>query len=198
MVRSVKLVCLTFVFFVPFIFPQKKNLVVYDRHPVDISLNMDSSIPKLVATMSPFGKSVIDVGENITFDLTGSEDEQGIDGFMIDFGDGTIESWTQNSKFTYSYDAPGSYEVIIWVRDPAGNTASRTVTINVGEEAVPALVENKDGGVSILLMAGIAGIALLLLVGVIEGFILVRSRKRDAQPQNNVKPLLTFNLKNQS
>ena len=84
------------------------------------------------------------VGMPVTFDATGSYDP---DGFITDYrwdfnGDGTIDGTGQIASYTYF--APGTYQVTLYVTDNAGATAQSTQTLQVIVPGPPGM-PNMDG-----------------------------------------------------
>ncbi len=84
------------------------------------------------------------VGMPVTFDATGSYDP---DGFITDYrwdfnGDGTIDGTGQIASYTYF--APGTYQVTLYVTDNAGATAQNTQTLQVIVPGPPGM-PNMDG-----------------------------------------------------
>ncbi len=51
--------------------------------------------------------------------------------YRWDFGDGTVVPYAPAATATHAFASPGSYTVTVTVRDPAGNTATRTFTQTV-------------------------------------------------------------------
>lgn len=69
------------------------------------------------------------VGEQITFDASGSSDPDGlIEFYDWDFGDGATGT---GETTTHTYDAQANYEVTLTVTDNAGNQDSITQTVTV-------------------------------------------------------------------
>jgi PKD repeat protein len=77
------------------------------------------------------------VGEDVTFDATGSEDTDGtIVSYDWDFGDSTGQT-TTDETVDYAYEEAGEYTVVLTVTDDAGDTATceTTATIEEANEA---------------------------------------------------------------
>ncbi|WP_135827178.1 PKD domain-containing protein [Halorussus ruber] len=74
------------------------------------------------------------VGERIVLDASESTDNSGppSDEYEWDFGDGT--NGTSDSRVAHTYDETGTYEVTVEVSDPAGNTDTETITVEIVEE----------------------------------------------------------------
>ncbi|WP_115865645.1 PKD domain-containing protein [Halorussus litoreus] len=74
------------------------------------------------------------VGEQLTFDATGSSDNSGqfADEFEWSFGDGT--NTTAGDRVTYSFDGVGNYTVEVQVSDAAGNTDTTSIPVEIDAE----------------------------------------------------------------
>lgn len=72
------------------------------------------------------------VSEPITFDASGSSDEEGIASYAWDFGDGTTTTVT-TATTTHTYAATGTYNVVLTVTDTDGATATDSTTAKVTE-----------------------------------------------------------------
>jgi PGF-CTERM protein len=74
------------------------------------------------------------VGERLVLDASESTDNSGppSDEYQWDFGDGT--NGTSDARVAHTYDETGTYEVTVEVSDPAGNTDTETMTVEIVEE----------------------------------------------------------------
>ena len=70
----------------------------------------------------------IAIGVAVWFDGTRSKDNNRISEYLWDFGDGATSTQAQPS---HVYTEPGEYTVTLTVKDPAGNSASDTLTVTV-------------------------------------------------------------------
>jgi PKD repeat protein len=68
------------------------------------------------------------VGETVNFDASNSSDNVGIASYEWSFGDGTTGTGETTS---HTYTSPGTYTVILTVKDAAGNPATHSITITV-------------------------------------------------------------------
>lgn len=58
------------------------------------------------------------VGQDVvTFDASGSYDDNVIDEYHFDFGDGSVSGWTEESQVTHLYNQIGTYQVTLQVQD---------------------------------------------------------------------------------
>lgn len=80
---------------------------------------------------------VVAPGVAVTFDGSGSSDDDGIESFAWDFGDGASDV---GSVVDHAYVDVGGFVATLTVRDAAGASASDTVVVRVEEEAVVARV----------------------------------------------------------
>ncbi len=98
-------------------------------------------------------------GDLITFSALDSIDPEGgqIVQYYWDFGNG-VEQQTKNLEITTSFEALGTYDVMLTVEDEVGNIASDDVSISVGinlsESGIPSLALNIIVGVTCLVFGG--------------------------------------------
>ncbi|WP_283401380.1 PKD domain-containing protein [Halobellus salinus] len=78
-------------------------------------------------------------GAEISFDGSASSDNEGIDSYEWDFGDGTTSSGAQT---THTYTDNGTYTVELTVTDDAGNDGTDSVTVTV-QSATQTSSENQ-------------------------------------------------------
>lgn len=84
------------------------------------------------------------VGEEITFDASGSSDEEGISSYTWGFGDGT-QVTVDTPTTTHIYAAGGNYDITLTVTDTNGATATDTTTAEVTEATTNTMhVEDID------------------------------------------------------
>jgi len=82
---------------------------------------------------------VLEVGERLDINLGDSYSWIfNLNTFCVDFGDGTYVNWTPAPMFNHTYDAPGSYTVIVGVMDSNG--------IASFEEIDLAVISNQPSG----------------------------------------------------
>jgi len=74
-------------------------------------------------------------GEQVTLDASGSADNDAIASYRWDRdGDGTVDTVTNESVLTTTYNQSGSYDARVTVVDRANNTANASVSLQVQEE----------------------------------------------------------------
>jgi len=89
------------------------------------------------------------IGETVSFDASGSSDDDGISSYEWDFGDdGTIEATGQTT--TNTYNSQGDYSVTLIVTDTDGETSTTTQTVNVDDQTPPIIsngqvIDQDDG-----------------------------------------------------
>ena len=108
------------------------NRKVYES-PINIVINKDQSLlPYFIDTDMPVADAgpnrTVNVGETVNFDASSSSDNMGIASYEWSFGDGTTGTGETTS---HTYASPGTYTVILTVKDEAGNSAARSITITV-------------------------------------------------------------------
>jgi len=101
-------------------------------------------------------------GTAVTFDGTGSADNDRIAGYWWNFTDGGAQSLTGATP-AYTFDTPGTYTVTLTVVDPAGNSDTDLVTI-----IVTAAVGTVEGTVTGTASAPVEGATVRLLDGATE------------------------------
>ncbi|WP_144923391.1 PKD domain-containing protein [Halorubrum salsamenti] len=95
-----------------------------------------SEVPNQEPTASISGPSSAQVGEQVSFDASGSSDADGfIESYEWDFDDGTTAS---AAKADHTYDSPGDYDVTLTVTDDDGANDTATQTVSVSEAPDPA------------------------------------------------------------
>jgi PKD repeat protein len=67
--------------------------------------------------------------DQITFDASASTDDGSIAKYAWEFGDGT--PLVTGKTVTHTFTAAGSYTVVLWVTDDAGQVESTTFTVEV-------------------------------------------------------------------
>ena len=87
------------------------------------------------------GQSIGATGETVLFDGSSSTDDELVERYLFDFGDGVATNWDTTAVAEHIYLFPGTYDVRLWVMDALGvissDPAEATVTM-VGEG--PSLV----------------------------------------------------------
>ena len=81
---------------------------------------VDTVAPRVLLNLSAASALTTDQ-VNITVN---AYDENGIQDYLFDFGDGTTSAWTRYGNYTRSFSAPGNYSIRVKVRDGSGMEAS--------------------------------------------------------------------------
>jgi hypothetical protein len=77
-------------------------------------------------------------GENITFDGSGSYDQDGvIEEYYFDFGDGFSTGWTTDSLVKHTYSFVGNYTVSLYVKDDENDISEHAWHTEIGVWARP-------------------------------------------------------------
>ncbi|NHN49470.1 PKD domain-containing protein [Halostella sp. JP-L12] len=100
--------------------------------PVSIETGGCGSAPDASLDATPANASI---GENVTFDASGSVDEDGdIAEYRWDFdGDGQVDRTTQGATTQAAYDAAGEYEASVTVVDEEDRSDTATANVSVSE-----------------------------------------------------------------
>ncbi len=67
----------------------------------------------------------------ISFEASNSEDNFGISGYLIDFGDGSSSGWSNSPVIKHKYEKPGEYKVTLITRDAAGLESEKEFVITI-------------------------------------------------------------------
>lgn len=89
------------------------------------TITISADPPQAVLNVEP---EEVDVGEEVTFDASGSTST--ITEYQFDFGDGT-ENTTDEDTVTHSYDEAADYDVSVTVVDEFGQEATAESSVNV-------------------------------------------------------------------
>jgi hypothetical protein len=76
-------------------------------------------------------KTLLTVGQNVTFIGAYSTADGQVDQYFYSFGDGNDTGWTTLSMFNYSYSSPGTYLGSLSVIDDFNATSQNTATVNI-------------------------------------------------------------------
>ena len=108
------------------------NKTIYES-PIIIVMDADQTLTPCFTDVSAPAADAgpnqkVNVGATVNFDAGGSSDNVGIVSYEWSFGDGTTGTGETTS---HTYTNPGTYTVILTVKDAAGNSATRSITITV-------------------------------------------------------------------
>ncbi|MEA3557919.1 MAG: PKD domain-containing protein [Candidatus Thermoplasmatota archaeon] len=155
-----------------------------------VQMKKDSTLPMMYLSIAGLDDGVIDQGDNITIDISGSSDESGIIAYSFDFY-GTGSNWGVESIVEHIFTEPGTYIVIVEVKDRAGNIVNESFTVEVLEVEKVTVddVGNSSNGKLIALLA-IGGIIILLLIVAAILLVVVKGRRDAAALQVPLHPQL--------
>ncbi|WP_202935137.1 PKD domain-containing protein [Halorussus amylolyticus] len=102
------------------------TVTVEDTTPPTADAGSDQTIDQKTAT---------------TFDGSGSTDNDAIDSYDWDFGDGNTST---GANPTHTYAAPGDYTATLTVADGAGHTDTDTLTVTVEDAIAPTVAAGGD------------------------------------------------------
>ncbi|MFW3145852.1 MAG: PKD domain-containing protein [Thermoplasmatota archaeon] len=170
-----------------------EDLAGNTMEPRTIQTKKDSTLPLIYLTTEGLGNGTLDQGGKITIDLTGSSDESGIAAYSFDIY-GTGLNWVAEGVLEHSFNEPGTYDVVVSVRDSAGNIRNETFTVVVKEvhSGSPGQNGGDSNGALLLVLALGAGLIILIIVmGMV--FLLVKGRDHPHHelhlPPGTVKPI---------
>jgi hypothetical protein len=153
---------------------QSQDVAGNTEKPRTVIIRVDASLP--LAQLSLSAESII-LGDILGADGSQSGDSNGIEAYFIDFGDGSRKTGPQKA-WEHQYDAPGTYSVVLKVRDVSGQW-SEPVAVNVTVSLPPrppAPQSAQGSGPSLQLLLGMG--ALVLVVAVVSVIALGRRRGR--------------------
>ncbi len=112
----------------------------WDTDTVSVMVNDETS-----PTADAGEDKTVNLGEEVTFDATGSSDNVGIVSYTV-----TIDG-TENEGMTvdYTFKQPGDYTVELNVSDEAGNWDTDTVSVTVNDETSPTSDAGEDRTVKV-------------------------------------------------
>lgn len=84
-------------------------------------------------------KTLVRLNQNVTFVGASSQDDQRIDKYFYDFGDGTNSGWTTSTLFNHTYASVGNYNASLNVIDDFNTTSQNVATATVAVQDLPAL-----------------------------------------------------------
>ncbi|MFD1585670.1 PKD domain-containing protein [Halorientalis brevis] len=105
-----------------------------DTATASVSVTEDVSEPPSASlTASPSNAAP---GQSVSFNASGSQDDEGITEYAWDFDDdGTIDETTQSSTVTHAYETAGDYTATVTVTDADGQTATASAAVTVTNES---------------------------------------------------------------
>ncbi len=142
----------------------------YDTATVTITVQASATdaAPTAVAAVTPTSATV---GTSVTFSSTGSSDDIGIVNYTWTFvyEDETVTRYT--ASFSFTFDAAGTYEVTLTVRDGSGQTDEATVSVTINEETADDDEKTfiEQYGLPIGIVAALAIVALLAIMFMKKG-----------------------------
>lgn len=101
---------------------------------VRVPLSADSARPQPVLSANP---SNAKVGQTVTFDGSGSSDDEGVVAYRFTFGDGASSGWTSSPSVQHVYAEPGAYTVTLDVRDLKGLTSKQPAQVSLAVGPAP-------------------------------------------------------------
>ncbi len=98
---------------------------------VRVPLTEDSISPKPALSATP---TSLPANQPVTFDASGSSDDEAVVAYRFDFGDGQATEWRSGPRIEHAYENEGVYEATVHVRDTKGLESSQPakVVIAVG------------------------------------------------------------------
>ncbi|MGA1873078.1 MAG: hypothetical protein ACMUHY_05345 [Thermoplasmatota archaeon] len=157
-----------------------EDLAGNEMEPRSVQVKKDSTLPLIFLDVNGLNDGKINIGDTFTVDLTGSSDDSGIHSYSIDYYETGILDWTPTGVFESHYEESGTYEVVVHIKDAAGNIVNQSFTVVVEEEQAPVDISG-EGGLDtglLFLVIGI-GVAVILLV-IVLGVVLVLVRGKEA------------------
>ncbi len=115
-----------------------------ESHHVLTGIKLDKTAPRADAGVD----KTVNESTVVLFNGSGSADENGITSYMWSFVDGTPKSLAGVNP-SYNFEDVGTYTVTLGVTDPAGNSASDTVTITVRDSTRPTADAGSDQTVNV-------------------------------------------------
>lgn len=100
-----------------------------------VEIPTDLLVPNVAPTAALTGPATGFVGEKLEFNASASTDDMGFDGlsFKWDWGDGHTEIFLVDEVEDHTYDAAGTYTVIVNVTDSEGAWDNATVSVTITE-----------------------------------------------------------------
>jgi hypothetical protein len=149
-----------------------------DRRSMDFL--KDSTLPAIAWEITGIENGTIEIERELVIDLTMSDDENSITFYAVDFdGDGDFQ-WSPNPEFRNIYMENGSYSVVGYVKDRAGNVRQKLLVVTVVNPKETDITEKESSNGSDLTMAfiliGVGVLIIMMMTGVLA-FVLARRRQ---------------------
>lgn len=143
-----------------------------------LEFKKDSTLPSIGLKVAIPEDGIIEVGSPVTFDLSSSEDENGITFYAVDWNGSGVKDWSPDALINFTFNEPGTFTVTGYVRDAAGNTQEKSMVIDVKAIEINDPDGNNDGdnGSSWALFLVIGSIVFLILLICVLAVVLVRYR----------------------
>lgn len=120
----------------------------------------------------------------VTFNASGSTDDRGIGSYTWTFVDGSMKILS-GMKPQYRFSNPGTYNVILSVKDIVGNTATQGFTVTVEKSFWPYPLEGGNSPTNVLMRVvmplAVAGVAVTVATGL---FV----KRRSSQRRSSLSP----------
>jgi hypothetical protein len=137
---------------------------------------LDTQVPTAEASVD----QKVNLGSDVDFDGTGSSDNSGGSGIVNYTWAFTYEddiAILYGSQPQFKFETRGDYEVVLTVRDRAGNTNTDMMRVTFNADPGSGTISDEFPLWVLLLLAAIVAIALLLLV------VAMKRRKKDEEPK---------------
>ncbi|MBN1539526.1 MAG: hypothetical protein JW939_05225 [Candidatus Thermoplasmatota archaeon] len=158
-----------------------EDLAGNEMEPRSVQVKKDSTMPLVYLDIDGLKDGKIGIGEDLRVDLTGSTDAGGIQAFSVDYYGSGVPDWTPNGVFEANFTEKGTYEVVAYVKDSAGNVVSDSFTVvvkDIQNSPVNATEDGTDTGLLLMIIAiGASVIILLLVIGIV--LVVIRRKQED-------------------
>lgn len=84
-------------------------------------------------------KTTVRPNQNVTYVGANSQDDQRVDKYFYDFGDGTNSGWTTSSLFNHTYASVGNYSASLSVIDDFNTASQNAAIVPIVVQDLPAL-----------------------------------------------------------
>ncbi len=131
---------------------------------VRVPLTADSARPQPVLSANP---SNAKVGQTVTFDGSGSSDDEGVVAYRFTFGDGAASGWTSSPSVQHVYEEAGVYTVTLDVRDLKGLESRQPAQVSLAVGPAPGETPDEvreptepSNGAPLPMLVALAGLVL--------------------------------------